>query len=102
MARGATCRLLPTRPEFTGASPGRPDITNRPHIGLRYRRQGNMPTFVYMTRCDASGRGVDICPSDLITLDPPTPRPSTTRPKWSWGGTTCGTAGRHFALNSRG
>src|SRR6516162_4326020 len=41
MARGATCRLLPTRPVFTGASPDRPDITNRPDIGLRDRRQEN-------------------------------------------------------------
>src|SRR5215467_2411764 len=30
MAREATCRLLPTRPQFTAASLGRPDIINRP------------------------------------------------------------------------
>ena len=29
-----------------------------------------MPTFVYMTRCDGCGHCVDICPSDIMHIDP--------------------------------
>ena len=29
-----------------------------------------MSTFVYMTRCDGCGHCVDICPSDIMHIDP--------------------------------
>ena len=31
-----------------------------------------MPTFVYMTSCDGCGHCVDICPSDIMHIDPVT------------------------------
>ena len=31
-----------------------------------------MPTFVYMTACDGCGHCVDICPSDIMHIDPTT------------------------------
>ena len=33
-----------------------------------------MPTFVYMTSCDGCGHCVDICPSDIMHIDPVTRR----------------------------
>ena len=36
-----------------------------------------MPTFVYMTACDGCGHCVDICPSDIMHIDPVTRRQLT-------------------------
>ena len=36
-----------------------------------------MPTFVYTARCDGCGQCVDICPSDIMHIDPVYLR-------WSW------------------
>src|SRR5262249_26372140 len=89
------------RSSFTEASPGRPDITNRPHIGLRYRRQGNMPTFVYMTRCDGCGQCVDICPSDIMHIDTTYRRAFNIEPNMCWECYACVKACPQFAIDCR-
>jgi len=32
-----------------------------------------MPTYTDMTRCDGCGECVDICPSDIMHIDPVSP-----------------------------
>src|SRR6516225_7831824 len=47
-------------------------------------RQGNMPTFVYMTRCDGCGQCVDICPSDIMHIDTTYRRAFNIEPNMCW------------------
>jgi adenylylsulfate reductase subunit B len=42
-----------------------------------------MPTFVYMTSCDGCGHCVDICPSDIMHIDPVTRRAVNIEPNFS-------------------
>ena len=46
-----------------------------------------MSTFVYMTRCDGCGMCVDICPSDIMHIDPKLRRAVNIEPHmcWEWG-----------------
>jgi len=43
-----------------------------------------MPTFVYMTRCDGCGHCVDICPSDIMHIDPVYRRAYNIEPNMCW------------------
>ena len=43
-----------------------------------------MPTFVYMTRCDGCGHCVDICPSDIMHIDPTYRRAYNIEPNMCW------------------
>ena len=43
-----------------------------------------MPTFVYMTRCDGCGHCVDICPSDIMHIDPTYRRAYNIEPSMCW------------------
>ena len=49
-----------------------------------------MPTFVYMTTCDGCGHCVDICPSDIMHIDPVTRRAVNIEPNFCWECYSCG------------
>jgi adenylylsulfate reductase subunit B len=48
-----------------------------------------MPTFVYMTRCDGCGHCVDICPSDIMHIDPTYRRAYNIEPNMCWECYSC-------------
>jgi len=48
-----------------------------------------MPTFVYMTRCDGCGHCVDICPSDIMHIDPIYRRAYNIEPNMCWECYSC-------------
>ena len=48
-----------------------------------------MPTFVYMTACDGCGHCVDICPSDIMHIDPTTRRAVNIEPNFCWECYSC-------------
>ena len=48
-----------------------------------------MPTFVYMTACDGCGHCVDICPSDIMHIDPVTRRAVNIEPNFCWECYSC-------------
>ena len=48
-----------------------------------------MPTFVYMTRCDGCGHCVDICPSDIMHIDPTYRRAYNIEPDMCWECFSC-------------
>jgi adenylylsulfate reductase, subunit B len=61
-----------------------------------------MPTFVYMTRCDGCGHCVDICPSDIMHIDPTTRRAYNIEPNMCWECYSCVKACPQNAIDARG
>ncbi len=61
-----------------------------------------MPTFVYMTRCDGCGECVDICPSDIMHIDPVTRRAYNIEPNMCWECYSCVKACPQNAIDCRG
>jgi adenosine phosphosulfate reductase beta subunit len=61
-----------------------------------------MPTFVYMTRCDGCGQCVDICPSDIMHIDPVYRRSYNIEPNFCWECYSCVKACPQHAIDVRG
>ena len=61
-----------------------------------------MPTFVYMTRCDGCGHCVDICPSDIMHIDPTYRRAYNIEPNMCWECYSCVKACPQNAIDVRG
>ncbi len=61
-----------------------------------------MPTFVYMTRCDGCGHCVDICPSDIMHIDPTYRRATNIEPNFCWECYSCVKACPQNAIDVRG
>jgi adenylylsulfate reductase subunit B len=61
-----------------------------------------MPTFVYMTRCDGCGHCVDICPSDIMHIDPTLRRAYNIEPNMCWECYSCVKACPMDAIDVRG
>ena len=61
-----------------------------------------MPTFVYMTRCDGCGQCVDICPSDIMHIDPKVRRAYNIEPNMCWECYSCVKACPQNAIDARG
>jgi adenylylsulfate reductase, subunit B len=61
-----------------------------------------MPTFVYMTRCDGCGHCVDICPSDIMHIDPTYRRATNIEPNMCWECYSCVKACPQNAIDVRG
>ena len=61
-----------------------------------------MPTFVYMTRCDGCGHCVDICPSDIMHIDPTYRRALNIEPNFCWECYSCVKACPQNAIDVRG
>jgi len=61
-----------------------------------------MPTFVYMTRCDGCGHCVDICPSDIMHIDPVYRRAYNIEPNFCWECYSCVKACPQHAIDVRG
>ena len=61
-----------------------------------------MPTFVYMTRCDGCGHCVDICPSDIMHIDPTMRRAYNIKPNMCWECYSCVKACPMNAIDVRG
>ena len=61
-----------------------------------------MPTFVYMTRCDGCGHCVDICPSDIMHIDPTYRRAYNIEPNMCWECYSCVKACPQDAIDVRG
>ena len=61
-----------------------------------------MPTFVYMTSCDGCGECVDICPSDIMHIDPIHTRAYNIEPNFCWECYSCVKACPQNAIDVRG
>jgi len=61
-----------------------------------------MPTFVYMTKCDGCGHCVDICPSDIMHIDPTYRRATNIEPNFCWECYSCVKACPQNAIDVRG
>ena len=61
-----------------------------------------MPTFVYMTSCDGCGHCVDICPSDIMHIDPTYRRAYNIEPNFCWECYSCVKACPQNAIDVRG
>lgn len=61
-----------------------------------------MPTFVYMARCDGCGQCVDICPSDIMHIDPVYRRAWNVEPNFCWECYSCVKACPQQAIDVRG
>lgn len=61
-----------------------------------------MPTFVYMARCDGCGQCVDICPSDIMHIDPVYRRAYNIEPNFCWECYSCVKACPQHAIDVRG
>ena len=61
-----------------------------------------MPTFTYMTRCDGCGECVDICPSDIMHIDPVYRRSYNVEPNFCWECYSCVKACPQHAIDVRG
>ncbi len=61
-----------------------------------------MPTFVYMTRCDGCGQCVDICPSDIMHIDPTYRRAYNIEPNFCWECYSCVKYCPEHAIDVRG
>ncbi len=61
-----------------------------------------MPTFVYMTKCDGCGECVDICPSDIMHIDPTYRRALNIEPNMCWECYSCVKACPQHAIDCRG
>ena len=62
----------------------------------------DMPTFVYMTKCDGCGQCVDICPSDIMHIDPVYRRAYNIEPNFCWECYACVKACPQQAIDVRG
>jgi len=60
-----------------------------------------MSTFVYMTSCDGCGHCVDICPSDIMHIDPTTRRAYNIEPNFCWECYSCVKACPQNAIDER-
>jgi len=60
-----------------------------------------MPTFTYMTRCDGCGECVDICPSDIMHIDPVYRRSYNIEPNFCWECYSCVKACPQHAIDVR-
>ena len=61
-----------------------------------------MPTFVYMTKCDGCGECVNICPSDIMHIDPVYRRAYNIEPNFCWECYSCVKACPQNAIDVRG
>tara|TARA_B100000686_G_scaffold354987_1_gene468736 strand:+ start:1990 stop:2490 length:501 start_codon:yes stop_codon:yes gene_type:complete len=61
-----------------------------------------MPTFVYMTRCDGCGHCEDICPSDIMRVNPELRRAENIEPNMCWECYSCVKACPQQAVSARG
>ncbi|MBU1225501.1 MAG: adenylyl-sulfate reductase subunit beta [Gammaproteobacteria bacterium] len=61
-----------------------------------------MPTFVYMGRCDGCGECVNICPSDIMHIDPVYRRAFNVEPNFCWECYSCVKACPQHAIDVRG
>lgn len=61
-----------------------------------------MPTYTYMTRCDGCGQCVDICPSDIMHIDPVYRRSYNIEPNFCWECYSCVKACPQHAIDVRG
>ena len=61
-----------------------------------------MSTFVYMTKCDGCGHCVDICPSDIMHIDPTTRRAVNIEPNMCLECYSCVKACPNEAIDARG
>lgn len=61
-----------------------------------------MPTFVDMTKCDGCGQCVDICPSDIMHIDPEYRRALNIEPNYCWECYSCVKSCPHHAIDVRG
>ena len=61
-----------------------------------------MPTFVYMSQCDGCGECVDICPSDIMHIDPTHRRAYNIEPNFCWECFACVKACPQNAIDVRG
>lgn len=61
-----------------------------------------MPAFVYMGRCDGCGQCVDICPSDIMHIDPVYRRSYNVEPNFCWECYSCVKACPQHAIDVRG
>ena len=61
-----------------------------------------MPTFVYMSQCDGCGECVDICPSDIMHIDPKYRRALNIEPNMCWECYSCVKACPQNAIDARG
>lgn len=61
-----------------------------------------MPTYTYMTRCDGCGQCVDICPSDIMHIDPVYRRSYNIEPNFCWECYSCVKACPQNAIDVRG
>src|SRR3954454_14771701 len=60
-----------------------------------------MPTFVYMTSCDACGHCVAICPSDIMHIDTTYRRAFNIEPNFCWECYSCVKACPQNAIDVR-
>jgi adenylylsulfate reductase subunit B len=61
-----------------------------------------MPTFVYMTMCDGCGKCVELCPSDIMHIDPVNRRAYNIEPDMCWECFTCVKYCPEHAIDVRG
>ena len=61
-----------------------------------------MPTFADMTRCDGCGECVDICPSDIMHIDPVYRRSYNVEPNMCWECYSCVKYCPQHAIDVRG
>ena len=61
-----------------------------------------MPTFVYMSMCDGCGKCVEICPSDIMHIDPAMRRAYNIEPEYCWECYSCVKACPQNAIDMRG
>ena len=69
---------------------------------LQRREVIEMPTFVYMARCDGCGHCVDICPSDIMHIDRTYRRAYNIEPNFCWECYSCVKACPQNAIDVRG
>src|SRR5262249_61984106 len=68
----------------------------------QHQRVISMPTFVDMMKCDGCGECVEICPSDIMHIDPIYRRSYNIEPNFCWGGFSCVKACPQHAMHVRG
>ncbi|MCK9531617.1 MAG: adenylyl-sulfate reductase subunit beta [Gammaproteobacteria bacterium] len=61
-----------------------------------------MPTYTDMTRCDGCGECVDICPSDIMHIDPVYRRSYNVEPNFCWECYSCVKYCPQHAIDVRG
>jgi adenylylsulfate reductase subunit B len=61
-----------------------------------------MPTYTDMSRCDGCGECVDICPSDIMHIDPVYRRSYNIEPNFCWECYSCVKACPQNAIDVRG